>query len=322
MTSDIFSIFNPGKIKINGELIDFTIKDLEILENLGSGAFGETKKALYRPKDLVLAVKYEPKPSDIESVKMKYLKTEIMALQNSDIPEIVTYFGMTFDEGKCVLLMEFMNSDVDSLYKKFKEINPGKWFDERALCIIAVKLLKALDYLKEERRVLHRDIKPDNVLVKKSGEVKLCDFSMAAIFERSKSAATTKDTGAPGYRAPERFLGTTEDDGRFGVRSDVWSLGITLVEIARLQHPYNKRGVKSFEMIVNIVSKDPPFLNLDESFNNGYSKETVDFINTCLTKEVSNRPYYKDLVEKDFYKKNIMAEDNNAYMEKFLQNFF
>lgn len=223
---ELFGEFEPGKIRINNELINLTIDDLELFEDkiLGTGSMNYVIEAKYKPTNLVLAAKVDTLPITIKKESIKDIKREIAVLQKCDIPEIVTYFGMLIEGQECMILMELMDKNLYDLYKEVSS-KTEFWFDERALSIIAMTLLKALNYLKEERRVMYRDVKPQNILLKRSGEIKLCDFGVSVAFENNGSYAITQKVGTETYRAPERFTGVDEDTG-FDVRSDVWSIGM------------------------------------------------------------------------------------------------
>ena len=101
---------------------------------------------------------------------------------------------------------------------------------------ITVDTVKALSYLKEKLKIMHRDVKPSNILLDKSGAIKLCDFGISG--QLVDSIAKTRDAGCRPYMAPERI--DPQRARGYDVRSDVWSLGITLIELATGKFPYPK----------------------------------------------------------------------------------
>jgi mitogen-activated protein kinase kinase 4 len=152
----------------------------------------------------------------------------------------------------------------------------------------------ALNYLKEKLKIIHRDIKPSNILISKNGEVKICDFGISG--QLVDSIARTKDAGCRPYMAPERI--DPQRSKGYDVRSDVWSLGITLMEVATGKFPYPKWG-SVFEQLYQVVQGDPP--RLSTSYNGmEFSEEFVDFVNICLIKEETHRPKYAKLLQHPF----------------------
>jgi mitogen-activated protein kinase kinase len=148
---------------------------------------------------------------------------------------------------------------------------------------LAEGVLFGLSYL-HERRIIHRDIKPQNILLDSDGQVKLCDFGVSG--EVVNSLATTF-TGTKYYMAPERILGMP-----YSVTSDVWSLGITLMEVAQHRFPYQQsdtQPLQPIELVTLIVNAPAPELQ-DEPENNIYwSKGFRSFLSFCMEKEKSKR---------------------------------
>lgn len=132
----------------------------------------------------------------------------------------------------------------------------------------------ALNYLKEKLNIIHRDVKPSNILLHSRGDIKLCDFGISG--QLIDSIAKTKDAGCRPYMAPERI--DPQRHKGYDVRSDVWSLGITMMEVAIGKFPYPKWG-SVFEQLFQVVHGDPP--SLTTSYQNmQFSEEFVNFVNT------------------------------------------
>ena len=111
--------------------------------------------------------------------------------------------------------------------------------------------MKALSYLKEKLKIMHRDVKPSNILLDKSGAIKLCDFGISG--QLVDSIAKTRDAGCRPYMAPERI--DPQRARGYDVRSDVWSLGITLIELATGKFPYPKWN-SVFEQLTQVYFRN------------------------------------------------------------------
>ncbi|OUC48518.1 hypothetical protein D917_00077 [Trichinella nativa] len=175
--------------------------------------------------------------------------------------------------------------------------------------VMAVKTVKALSYLKDKLHIIHRDVKPSNILLDRSGRIKLCDFGIAG--KLVDSIARTRDAGCKPYMAPERIDPCKSRRG-YDVRADVWSLGITLVEIATGQFPYPPWN-SVFDQLQQVVDGDPPLLSpKDYPF---FSMDFIYFVNCCLMKDEEQRPKYKQLLETKFITKyEREAVDVGAYV--------
>lgn len=154
-----------------------------------------------------------------------------------------------------------------------------------------IQTVNALYYLKKEHDVIHRDVKPSNILIDELGNIKLCDFGISGRLVDSK--ARTRSAGCAAYMAvslpsspiilnkyskcvislpnqPERIDPKKPD---YDIRADIWSLGITLVELATGSFPY-KGCHTDFEVLTCVLENDPPSLPTDQ----GFSLEFQDFV--------------------------------------------
>lgn len=155
--------------------------------------------------------------------------------------------------------------------------------------------MNALYYLKERHDVIHRDVKPSNILIDERGIIKMCDFGISGRLVDSK--AKTRSAGCAAYMAPERI---DPKKPEYDIRADVWSLGITLVELATGAYPY-KDCKTDFEVLTKVLDSDPPSLPDDA----GFSEEFRDFVKRCLTKDYRQRPKYLQLLEHPFLKHHV-----------------
>ncbi|KAK3739594.1 hypothetical protein QZH41_011221, partial [Actinostola sp. cb2023] len=188
------------------------------------------------------------------------------------------------------ICMELMTTCLDKLIKRLQGPIP-----EYILGKMVVAIVNALHYLKEQHGVMHRDVKPSNMLLDSSGCVKLCDFSISGRLVDSK--AKTKSAGCAAYMAPERIDPPDPIHPDYDVRADVWSLGISLVELATGVFPY-RDCTTEFEVLTRVMNEDPPKLPCDQ----GFSEEFSSFVNECLIKDYNYRPKYDKLLQHPFIK--------------------
>eukprot|EP00069_Balaena_mysticetus_P009289 bmy_20041T0 len=154
------------------------------------------------------------------------------------------------------------------------------------------QIVRALEHLHSKLSVIHRDVKPSNVLINKEGHVKMCDFGISGYLV--DSVAKTMDAGCKPYMAPERINPELNQKG-YNVKSDVWSLGITMIEMAILRFPYESWGTP-FQQLKQVVEEPSPQLPADR-----FSPEFVDFTAQCLRKNPAERMSYLELMEHPFF---------------------
>uniref|UniRef100_A0A6A7G1B9 mitogen-activated protein kinase kinase n=1 Tax=Hirondellea gigas TaxID=1518452 RepID=A0A6A7G1B9_9CRUS len=287
------SMQSSGKLKISAELqVEFTADDLRDLGEIGRGSFGTVNKMVHRKTNTIMAVKRIRSTVDEKEQKQLLMDLDVV-MRSNDCPCIVQFYGAIFKEGDCWICMELMDTSLDKFYKFIYE-SLGDRIPENILGKITVVTLTALNYLKEKLKIIHRDVKPSNILLDRRGNMKLCDFGISG--QLVDSIAKTRDAGCRPYMAPERI-----DPARapgYDVRSDVWSLGITLMELATGSFPYPKWN-SVFEQLTQVVQGDPPRLTNSEN-GNTFTQQFVDFVNTCLIKEEGSRPKYRTLLEHEF----------------------
>uniref|UniRef100_A0A1A9W487 mitogen-activated protein kinase kinase n=1 Tax=Glossina brevipalpis TaxID=37001 RepID=A0A1A9W487_9MUSC len=226
-----------GKLQLGPspqDVYQFTSDDLEDLGEIGRGAFGAVNKMIFKKIDKVMAVKRIRATVDEKEQKQLLMDLEVV-MKSNDCNYIVQFYGALFKEGDCWICMELMDTSLDKFYKYIFE-RKNQRVPESILAKITVATVHALNYLKEKLKIIHRDVKPSNILLHKRGDIKLCDFGISG--QLVDSIAKTKDAGCRPYMAPERI--DPERAKGYDVRSDVWSLGITLMEVATGNFPYRK----------------------------------------------------------------------------------
>ncbi|KAE9552474.1 hypothetical protein FO519_004326 [Halicephalobus sp. NKZ332] len=292
-------LFMSGKLQFGspGAEYKFTGDDLQDLGEIGRGRFGVVNKMKHIPSQRIMAVKKVRITTttfdDNEDMRLiRQLKNEVETIKDAaTCEEVVSFYGVTFCQGDCYICMELMSTSLEKVYKIVRRM--GGKFNEDVLGIVGVVILNALNCLKKLKGIMHRDVKPSNILLSLNGAVKLCDFGISGYLENS--IAKTKDVGCRPYMAPERLTGSLET---YDIRADVWSLGITMIEVARTRFPYKDFEEQSvFAQIKQVVYGDPQILTAAD----GFSTNIINFVNECLTKEVTDRPTFEMLMKSPFY---------------------
>lgn len=284
-----------GILTIDEQRYQTEISDLIQLGELGNGTCGHVVKMLHKPSNKVIAVKQMRRSGNREENKRIIMDLDVV-LKSHDCQYIVRCLGCFITDSDVWICMELMATCLDKLIKRLKQPIP-----EEILGKISVATVKALHYLKEKHGVIHRDVKPSNILLDERGTVKLCDFGISGRLVDSK--AKTRSAGCAAYMAPERIDPPDPSKPDYDIRADVWSLGITLVELATGKFPYE--GCKTdFEVLTKVLQDDPPLLPPGKTF----SVDFCSFVKDCLTKDYKRRPKYKKLLEHHFIKRSEVEE--------------
>ncbi|XP_036306183.1 dual specificity mitogen-activated protein kinase kinase 7 isoform X1 [Pipistrellus kuhlii] len=266
------------------------INDLENLGEMGSGTCGQVWKMRFRKTGHIIAVKQMRRSGNKEENKRILMDLDVV-LKSHDCPYIVQCFGTFITNTDVFIAMELMGTCAEKLKKRMQGPIP-----ERILGKMTVAIVKALYYLKEKHGVIHRDVKPSNILLDERGQIKLCDFGISGRLVDSK--AKTRSAGCAAYMAPERIDPPDPTKPDYDIRADVWSLGISLVELATGQFPY-KNCKTDFEVLTKVLQEEPPLL----PSHMGFSGDFQSFVKDCLTKDHRKRPKYNKLLEHSFIKR-------------------
>eukprot|EP01023_Acetabularia_acetabulum_P026361 TRINITY_DN2506_c0_g1_i2.p1 TRINITY_DN2506_c0_g1~~TRINITY_DN2506_c0_g1_i2.p1 ORF type:complete len:219 (-),score=42.37 TRINITY_DN2506_c0_g1_i2:640-1296(-) len=165
---------------------------------------------------------------------------------------------------------------------------------EKYLAQLTKQVLDGLKYLHQELRTIHRDIKPQNLLLSSSGTLKIADFGVSTLLgDRGNSVESW--VGTVTYMSPERLNGE-----RYSFNSDIWSLGVILYECATGAYPFAKPGkpVQFWTILSQLVNGQSPKLP-----ENQFSKEFVDFVDLCMRKGRKERPEVDELIKHPFVAK-------------------
>jgi mitogen-activated protein kinase kinase len=170
---------------------------------------------------------------ELDDAKFSTILKELVILHECVSPYIIDFYGAFFQEGAVYMCIEYMDGgSIDKLY--------AGGIPENVLRKITYSTVMGLKSLKDEHNIIHRDVKPTNILVNTRGQIKICDFGVSG--NLVASIAKT-NIGCQSYMAPERISGggmapTGSSDGTYSVQSDIWSLGLTIIECAMGRYPY------------------------------------------------------------------------------------
>ncbi|KAK9240304.1 kinase-like domain-containing protein [Lipomyces kononenkoae] len=275
------SIDSHGVTFASGTSFKISLDELELLDELGRGNYGTVTKVLHKPTNIVMAMKEIR--LELDDSKFRQIIMELDVLHKCVSPYIVDFYGAFFVEGAVYICMEFMDGgSLDKLY--------AGGVDEPLLARITESVVRGLKVLKDDHNIIHRDVKPTNILASTNGTIKLCDFGVSG--NLVASIART-NIGCQSYMAPERIKSANPQDViTYTVQSDIWSLGLTLLEIANGSYPYPPETYGNvFSQLSAIVDGDPPTLPEPR-----FSHEAVSFIKQCLNKDALLRPTYAKLL--------------------------
>ncbi|EDW48970.1 dual specificity mitogen-activated protein kinase kinase 6 [Drosophila sechellia] len=275
-------------IQIGDRTFDIDADSLEKICDLGRGAYGIVDKMRHKQTDTVLAVKRIPMTVNIREQHRLVMDLDI-SMRSSDCPYTVHFYGAMYREGDVWICMEVMSTSLDKFYPKV--FLHDLRMEESVLGKIAMSVVSALHYLHAQLKVIHRDVKPSNILINRAGQVKICDFGISGYLV--DSIAKTIDAGCKPYMAPER-IDPQGNPAQYDIRSDVWSLGIGMIEMATGRYPYDNWRTP-FEQLRQVVEDSPPRLP-----EGTFSPEFEDFIAVCLQKEYMARPNYEQLLKHSF----------------------
>ncbi|OAD70330.1 hypothetical protein PHYBLDRAFT_182579 [Phycomyces blakesleeanus NRRL 1555(-)] len=212
----------------------------------------------------------------------RQIMREMQFLHDCNSEHIVSFYGAFMNGGDISMCMEYM--DVGSLDKIYKESGP---IPMNVLKKIAYAIVDGLIYLYDSHRIIHRDLKPCNVLVNSAGQIKICDFGVSG---RLIDSVANTFVGTSSYMSPERILGSP-----YSVKSDVWSIGITLMELALGRFPFapENKPLAIFELLQHIVNEPEPTLPKQGN----YPEDLHNILALCLVKDVNKRATPADLMK-------------------------
>ncbi|XP_020778580.1 serine/threonine-protein kinase TAO1-like isoform X2 [Boleophthalmus pectinirostris] len=246
------------------------------LREIGHGSFG----AVYFARDVrtneVVAIKKMSYSGKQSNEKWQDIIKEVKFLQKIRHPNSIEYKGCYLREHTAWLVMEYCLGSASDLLEVHK-----KPLQEVEIAAITHGALQGLAYL-HSHNMIHRDVKAGNILLTEPGQVKLADFGSASIASPANSFV-----GTPYWMAPEVILAM--DEGQYDGKVDVWSLGITCIELAERKPPlFNMNAMSA---LYHIAQNESPTLQSSE-----WSDYFRNFIDSCLQKIPQDRPHSDDML--------------------------
>ncbi|KAJ4430170.1 hypothetical protein ANN_22380, partial [Periplaneta americana] len=245
---------------------------------VGCRSYGSVYKALHKESGQVLAIKQVPVDTDLQEI----IK-EISIMQQCDSPWVVKYYGSYFKNTDLWIVMEYCGAGSVSDIMRLRK----KTLTEDEIATILCDTLKGLEYL-HLRRKIHRDIKAGNILLNTEGHAKLADFGVAGQLTDTMAKRNTV-IGTPFWMAPE----VIQEIG-YDCVADIWSLGITALEMAEGKPPYG--DIHPMRAIFMIPTKPPPSFREPDQ----WTPEFIDFVSRCLVKNPEERATASELLHHEF----------------------
>lgn len=246
----------------------------QILEEIGRGAMGVVYKAHDPNLDIDLALKVLRKDRLTNEPFVRRFMAEARALGRLDHPAIVRVFNVDRDGEEVYIAMEFIQGESISSLIKTRQMSPD------SIAEFGARMAEALDYA-HKKGIVHRDVKPSNILCTADGNLKITDFGIAHIEDPSGAEETQAGEilGTPAYMSPEQVLCRPVDG-----RSDLFSLGIILYEMATGTRPFQGQGMNA---IFTAITNDAPVPIT--ALNQNIPEHLAAVIMKCLGKSPAER---------------------------------
>ena len=218
---------------------------------------------------------------------------------------VVSYFVSFTEHSDLWLVMPLLGAG--SVADVLKINMPKGIKDEVLIATILQQVIEGLNYFHQSGQI-HRDIKAGNVLMDDQGDILLSDFGVSAHIKGGQRRTTF--VGSPCWMAPEVMAQTQEG---YDFKADIWSLGITAIELAHGDAPYS--DLHAMKVLMAVLNSQPPTLNVDEN----WSPEFKFFVSSCLKKDPVMRPKAEDLLMKPEFREFLdKGKDKNIIKTNFL----
>lgn len=271
---------------------------------IGCGVSGYVTRVVHKDTGHWYALKYIP----FWETTIPEIEAELQAFQRIDSKYVPVFYNAYYDDGYVLLLLELC--DYGSLFDVV--VFPNRTMPESVLACVARQILLGLQYLHEEAHYMHRDIKPQNLLVHSDGSIKITDFGISTPMKGGRSPSEAGDSlhhygfvGTQAYMSPERLVNKS-----YGPNADVWGLGVTLYELAVGRHPFADY-VTQMDLTCAVVDEHlTPHLPVQQ--DSGFSPLFAEFIELCTKSNPLERATASQLLEHEWVR---FASDQHVIVD-------
>ncbi|XP_073478164.1 uncharacterized protein [Aquarana catesbeiana] len=257
----------------------------EILSELGDGAYGKVYKVHHKETEALAAVKILEISSE-EALEDHI--SEINILGQCQHPNVLRLIEADFWDRQLWIMVEFCaGGALDAVM-----IELGHGLSENQIRVVCLQTLQGLQYL-HSHKIIHRDLKAGNILLTQHGDIRLADFGVSAVNNQVLQRRSSF-IGTPYWMAPEVVTCETCKDAPYDYKADVWSLGVTLIELAETQPPNHE--MNPTRVLLKILKSQPPSLK----YRHLWSPDFMNFLHKCLQRNPQDRSSATDLLEHPF----------------------
>jgi len=254
------------------------VNGYHIQSKIGKGSYGKIYKVTR--DGLTLALK-RVDMTNLMAQEQTDTLNEVSLMAQLDNEHIVRFYDAFMENNSMYIAMELLSGgDLGNIIHKAQKANT--LIDEEVVWPLLVESCCGLKYL-HDRRMLHRDLKPQNIMLDSQGHVKLVDFGFTKLLAANQLAMSV--VGTPLYMSPELLRKQGYDD-----RTDVWSLGCIFYELLTLSPPFGGRSWE--DLSYNILNKVPPSPSTEK-----YSSDLITVINRMMIKDARQRPSLREIMK-------------------------